>query len=314
MSVNKVVIDEKTVLDLTEDTVNENTLLAGSSAHNAEGKKITGAVVGVPIDADLSEKSENPVQNKAITKKISEVEKQIGSISSASPGDIMITAGSTPPVGWCICDGQELLREQFSELFSAIGTTYGEGNGTTTFNVPDLRDNGIALHYIIYTGTNLIKNHHITVYNAEKLLELTTFESTSKTAKISLTTQLDGKDINSTNFSALEGTNFTNSIVVSPCPAGYHTFKLNEIDSRWMNINANLYTGTHTWYRVYFYSVINNVSTALRNVTGAYTIYRDSISIPAQAEYAVRFYSTEGSTGCYLVGMTFEYDVWEEAV
>ncbi len=66
MSVNKVVVDDETALDLTEDTVNENTLLSGSTAHNAAGKKITGAVVVAPIDEELSEESENAVQNKAI--------------------------------------------------------------------------------------------------------------------------------------------------------------------------------------------------------------------------------------------------------
>jgi len=49
-------------------------------------------------------------------------------------------AGSTAPSGWILCGGQEVSRSTFSNLFSAIGTTFGGGDGSTTFNVPDLRD------------------------------------------------------------------------------------------------------------------------------------------------------------------------------
>jgi len=49
-------------------------------------------------------------------------------------------AGNTAPSGWILCGGQEVSRSAFSSLFSAIGTTFGIGDGSTTFNVPDLRD------------------------------------------------------------------------------------------------------------------------------------------------------------------------------
>ena len=44
-----------------------------------------------------------------------------------------------PKGRWLFCDGRELSREAYPDLFEAIGTTYGEGNGTTTFNIPDRR-------------------------------------------------------------------------------------------------------------------------------------------------------------------------------
>lgn len=43
----------------------------------------------------------------------------------------------TPPIGYKICDGSELSRTEYSELFSVIGTTYGSGDGSTTFNLPN---------------------------------------------------------------------------------------------------------------------------------------------------------------------------------
>ena len=48
-------------------------------------------------------------------------------------------AMKNPKGRWLFCDGRELSRTDYPELFEAIGTTYGEGNGTTTFNIPDRR-------------------------------------------------------------------------------------------------------------------------------------------------------------------------------
>lgn len=54
-------------------------------------------------------------------------------------GTVMPMAiGSSPP-GYLICDGSEISRAAFTELFAAIGTTYGVGDGSTTYNLPDLR-------------------------------------------------------------------------------------------------------------------------------------------------------------------------------
>jgi microcystin-dependent protein len=47
--------------------------------------------------------------------------------------------GSTAPTGWLICDGAAVSRTTYSALWSLLGTTYGAGNGSTTFNLPDLR-------------------------------------------------------------------------------------------------------------------------------------------------------------------------------
>jgi microcystin-dependent protein len=54
-------------------------------------------------------------------------------------GSISIWASDTPPTDWLICDGQAVSRTAYPVLFTTIGTTYGAGNGTTTFNLPDLK-------------------------------------------------------------------------------------------------------------------------------------------------------------------------------
>jgi len=67
-----------------------------------------------------------------------------GRITAASDGDtpigtIWMFAGSSAPSGWMICNGDAISRTTYSDLFSVISTTYGIGDGSTTFNIPDFR-------------------------------------------------------------------------------------------------------------------------------------------------------------------------------
>lgn len=55
------------------------------------------------------------------------------------PGVILDFAGAWIPAGWLACDGYAVSRTTYARLFDAIGTLWGAGNGSTTFNVPDLR-------------------------------------------------------------------------------------------------------------------------------------------------------------------------------
>lgn len=62
------------------------------------------------------------------------------SISNQVPsGAISAYGGNSAPTGWLICDGSAVNRTTYSSLYSAIGTTWGSGDGVTTFNIPDLR-------------------------------------------------------------------------------------------------------------------------------------------------------------------------------
>jgi hypothetical protein len=53
-------------------------------------------------------------------------------------------AGATAPAGWLLCFGQAISRTVYSTLFTAIGTTYGVGDGSTTFALPDMRGRAVA--------------------------------------------------------------------------------------------------------------------------------------------------------------------------
>lgn len=84
-----------------------------------------------------------------------------GAASQLLPsGTVLPFAGSTAPSGWILCDGSAINRTTYSALFSAISTTYGSGDGSTTFNVPDCRGIFIAgsgsqtISSITYTRTH----------------------------------------------------------------------------------------------------------------------------------------------------------------
>lgn len=84
-------------------------------------------------------------------------------IGGIPTGIITPYGGSTPPTGWLLCQGQAVSRDEYADLFNVIGTAYGAGDGTATFNVPDLREtvpvgsgtrgSGVATHDTYSVGT-----------------------------------------------------------------------------------------------------------------------------------------------------------------
>jgi microcystin-dependent protein len=85
-----------------------------------------------PEDTDVPN---GPAQIKALAEKIEEALAAV-----MPPGIIAPLAKAAAPTGWLLCDGSAVSRSGATKrLFEAIGTTFGTGNGSTTFNLPDLR-------------------------------------------------------------------------------------------------------------------------------------------------------------------------------
>lgn len=81
-----------------------------------------------PINANNLNKIEEGIYQNSI------------SIETIIPAGIVSAyGGGQAPEGWLICDGSAVSRTTYSKLFSAIGINYGGGDGTTTFNLPDLK-------------------------------------------------------------------------------------------------------------------------------------------------------------------------------
>ena len=108
-----------TILDVTGDTKVSGVLTAGGNTYPAatgtNGQALTTNGTGAA--------SWNPVP---------------------PPGVITAFAGSTAPTGYLLCNGATVSRTTYASLFAIIGTTYGSGDGSTTFAVPDLRSKMIV--------------------------------------------------------------------------------------------------------------------------------------------------------------------------
>ena len=68
----------------------------------------------------------------------SSIQAQFNALDVLPKGMISPFAGSSAPTGWLLCNGSAVSRTTYSALFAVIGTTYGAGDTTTTFNLPDL--------------------------------------------------------------------------------------------------------------------------------------------------------------------------------
>src|SRR5688572_13958247 len=64
--------------------------------------------------------------------------------ATSTTGIAVPYAGSSAPTDWLLCDGSAVSRTTYANLFAVIGTTYGSGDGSTTFNLPDLRGRTVA--------------------------------------------------------------------------------------------------------------------------------------------------------------------------
>ena len=62
-----------------------------------------------------------------------------GSVQGIPTGVILPYGGAASPTGWLFCDGAAVSRTVYSVLFGIVGSSYGPGDGTTTFNLPDLQ-------------------------------------------------------------------------------------------------------------------------------------------------------------------------------
>lgn len=63
-----------------------------------------------------------------------------GGTATTVPGDLLFSASPNDRDGYLLCNGQAVSRTLFSGLFGEIGVTWGAGDGTTTFNVPNFND------------------------------------------------------------------------------------------------------------------------------------------------------------------------------
>lgn len=91
---------------------------------------------------------------------------------SSITGEVRTFAGSTAPEGYLLCQGQTVSRTTYSALFSVLGTSYGQGDGSTTFNLPDYRGTflrgRVNVSTILGTGTASSSNATFTAHGLNR--------------------------------------------------------------------------------------------------------------------------------------------------
>ena len=121
--------------------------LAVTAAQIAAGavtnEKLAAGTIAFDRIASASIASESEATAGTATNKLMTPQRVAQAITAQIPpsipsGFILPFAGTSIPDGWLICNGAAVSRTEYAALFSAIGTKWGEGDGSTTFNLPDL--------------------------------------------------------------------------------------------------------------------------------------------------------------------------------
>lgn len=124
-------------------------LLKAQNLADVPNKALARQNLGISTTADYDgrylQRSQNlaDIPNKSTGRANLDVyskQEVIDLINNMQPaGEVAAFARNTAPDGWLVCNGQAVSRTTYARLFAAIGTTFGAGNGSSTFNIPDLR-------------------------------------------------------------------------------------------------------------------------------------------------------------------------------
>lgn len=141
-------VDNNTVHLTTKDRDNLTNLLLDE--HNHANKTILDGILQAQVDNwNEAFADKHTHDNKTVIDKFTESddgkvlyngEEIQGSLYSVPIGTILSYSATTPPVGFLVCDGSEVSKTTYADLFAIIGNTYGTATNTSRFKLPDLRD------------------------------------------------------------------------------------------------------------------------------------------------------------------------------
>jgi microcystin-dependent protein len=128
---------------ITHDATSDSIVIASSDANNTlrlySNGAVTAAGTRLATTADVNAVS-NSLTNAISSAANTAYSNAVSYANQVLPsGSITAFAGNTAPNSWFECDGSAKSRSTYSTLFAVIGTLYGAGDGSTTFNLPDLR-------------------------------------------------------------------------------------------------------------------------------------------------------------------------------
>ena len=120
------------------------------------GTAIIGTTLEVTTSGKLKVASQGVTSNELANGAVNTIAIADGAVTQAKASNMLVPAGAvmafamnSAPTGWLTADGSSVSRTTYASLFTAIGTTYGSGDGATTFTLPDLRG-----YFVRGFGTN----------------------------------------------------------------------------------------------------------------------------------------------------------------
>ena len=134
-----VTAGEINVLDGVTASTAELNVLDGVTASTAELNVLDGVTATTAEINVLDGVIASTTEINHLDGVTSAIQAQIDGIVTSPAGTVIQFAGSSAPTGYLKANGNAVSRTTYAALFAAIGTTYGAGDGSTTFNVPDLR-------------------------------------------------------------------------------------------------------------------------------------------------------------------------------
>jgi microcystin-dependent protein len=102
---------------------------------------VTGSIFAVAVNGTFNTFSSGSVlRSSDINANFATLKSAIESIDSSAPaGAIVAYSGTVAPSGWLLCNGQSVSRTTYAGLYAVIGNSFGSGDGSTTFHLPDFR-------------------------------------------------------------------------------------------------------------------------------------------------------------------------------
>lgn len=160
-SIADILTDMKRMAESTDNAIETKVdkvsgkVLSSNDFTNEYKQKVDNMKVEIPIASNKTLGGIKVGQNLTIDSDgtlNAKVESEGGVTGDTLPiGSIVSYGGLNAPENWLICDGSEISRTEYLELYNVLGTIYGKGDGSATFNLPDLKDK-----FILGTGNSHI--------------------------------------------------------------------------------------------------------------------------------------------------------------
>lgn len=188
-----------------------NTAILLGSANATSNVSLVKLHGGVAEDAGISVFDQNNKYAPLSANLLSQATIQ-GTDTDVAPllpaGSVIAWVAGSAPTGWLLCQGQAISRSTYAALFAVCSTDYGSGDGSSTFNVPDLRGRTVTM-----AGTNINRAGSTTEFGSG--VSVTTGSGSASLTTGSVSVSAGAKDAGATTvLNSVSSTGHTHSVII----------------------------------------------------------------------------------------------------